>query len=241
MWVIAEYEATTLFTLKPATATASGGRTLLVPTPFAIKMALLNAAYSLLGRAAEDEWAWIGSLPVALNPAGAVVVNNTFIKILRPRRNPAEPGSQDVGYFGRTITYREYAHLNGILGIALWTEDVGQAEKLQRWLVNINYLGKRGSFIQIMGVPAVDDRLPDEYLLINSDLSDFQVDSILTQLDDVGADTDFETVSIYSGKSMRLGRHRVLHHVALPYQVVSSSRGYTYYERNESFRRDASS
>ncbi|HLV34989.1 MAG TPA: hypothetical protein VKY59_07755 [Spirillospora sp.] len=233
MWVIAEYEATTLFTLKPATATASGGRTLLVPTPFAIKMALLNAAYSLHGQAAEAEWEWIGGLPVALNPAARVVVNNTFIKILRPRRNPAEPGSQDAGYFGRTITYREYAQLNGRLGIALQVDQSDQADKLRRWLVNINYLGKRGSFVQISGVPDITDSLPDDYLVIDGDLSDFPVDSILTQLDDVGDDVDFDAVSIYSGKRITLGKQRVLRHAALPYHVVSSSRGYTYYERNE--------
>jgi hypothetical protein len=231
MWVIAEYEATTLFTLKPATATASGGRTLLVPTPFAIKMALLNAAYSLQGLAAEDEWKWIGGLKVALSPVQEVIVNNTFIKVLRPRRNPAAQGSQDEGYFGRTITYREYAHLNGTLGIALQTNDAVHAEKLQRWLVNINYLGKRGSFIQIISMPQIVQELPAGYILVDGNLNGFPVDSILTQLDDVGDDVDFETVSIYSGKPLRLGRHRILRHVALPYHVVSSSRGYTYYGR----------
>lgn len=235
MWVSAEYEATTLFTLKPATATASGGRTLLVPTPFAIKMGLLNVVCSLHGsQTAEEEWKWFGGLPVALNPVEKVVVNNTFIKVLRPRRNPAEPGSQDAGYFGRTITYREYAYLNGPLGIALQVNEDGQAEKLQRWLVNLNYLGKRGSFMQINNVPAVSEQLPGGYLVIDGDLTDFPVNSILTQLDDVGDNVSFETVSIYSNKTITLGTHRVLRHAALPYRVVSSSRGYTYYERDTS-------
>ena len=55
MWLVSEYEASALFTLKPATATASGGKTLLVPTPFAIKMALLDVACRLAGRAAAEE------------------------------------------------------------------------------------------------------------------------------------------------------------------------------------------
>lgn len=49
MWVSAEYEATALFTLKPALATSSGGKTLLVPTPYSIKMALLDVACRLEG------------------------------------------------------------------------------------------------------------------------------------------------------------------------------------------------
>jgi len=60
MWVIATYQSTSLFSLKPATATASGGRTLLVPTPYAIKMALLVVACLLVGQAtaaaACDSW-----------------------------------------------------------------------------------------------------------------------------------------------------------------------------------------
>ncbi|MEL6525291.1 MAG: hypothetical protein AAFQ07_06225, partial [Chloroflexota bacterium] len=59
MWVIAEYEATALFSLKPANATSSGGRTLLVPTPFAIKMAILNVVCLVEGVAQADsvcEW-----------------------------------------------------------------------------------------------------------------------------------------------------------------------------------------
>lgn len=236
MWVIAEYEATTLFTLKPATATASGGRTLLVPTPFAIKMALLDVVCKLHGSdMAEHEWRWLGQSLVALRPASEVVVNNTFIKILRPRRNPAAPGSQDAGHFMRTITYREYVHLNGTLGIALQADKDDQIAKLQRWLVNINYLGKRGSFMQITGAPQVVDGLPEEdgYIPVDGNLDDLPLNSVLTQLDDVGENVDFQTVNIYSGKSIRLGKHRILHHTALPYHVVSSSRSYTHYRRNE--------
>ncbi len=44
MWLIATYQPTSLFSLRPANATTSGGKTLLTPTPFALKMALLDAA-----------------------------------------------------------------------------------------------------------------------------------------------------------------------------------------------------
>ena len=44
MWVLATYQPTTFFSLKPSNATSSGGKTLLTPTPYAIKMGLLDAA-----------------------------------------------------------------------------------------------------------------------------------------------------------------------------------------------------
>lgn len=237
MWVIAEYEATTLFTLKPATATASGGKTLLVPTPYAIKMALLDVACRLEGQsAAEAVWEdWLRGMTVALRPAQAVVVNNTFTKVLRPRRpdHPAEPGSQHAGFFQKTIAYREYAYLAGPFALALWVQTDAQAGTLARWLVNVNYLGKRGSFIQITQPPTTADDLPSNFIVIDGQIAGFDLDSVLTQLDDVGDNVTFSRVNIYTDERITLGKERILRHVALPYRLVASSRGYSHYQRSE--------
>jgi hypothetical protein len=235
MWLIADYAASALFSLKPATATASGGKTLLVPTPFAIKMALLDIAIRLEGReraaAAWDEW--IGAARVALCPPERIVVNNTFIKVLRPRRNPAAPGSQHAGFFQQTIAYREYAQWDDVLGLAFELGESADVERLSRWLFNINYLGKRGSFVQLQGPPQQVETLPDGYIVIDGDLGTMSLNALLAQLDDVGEGTPFAQVDIYSGKRIQLGKQRVLRHVALPYRLVASSRGYSFYERQD--------
>lgn len=235
MWLIAQYEATALFSLKPATATASGGKTLIVPTPFAIKMALLDVLCRLEGQpTAEQVWEdWLVDLRVALQPAQAVVVNNTFIKILKPRRNPAEPGTQNAGYFQQTISYREYAQLVGPFAIALEVNGEDMAGWLARWLLNVNYLGKRGSFIQLQEVPRLVEDLPGGFVIVDGQISGMPLDALLTQLDDVGEGMTFAHADIYSGKPIRLGVQRVLRHVALPYRLVSSSRGYSYYHLSE--------
>ncbi|MGH2541950.1 MAG: hypothetical protein ACRDIB_04085, partial [Ardenticatenaceae bacterium] len=120
MWLIADFEAVTLFSLKISSATASGGKTLLVPTPFAIKMALLDVACRTQGVSrAERRWPHVRDLEVAIRPARQAVVTNLFQKVLRPRRKPAGPGDSDAGPFGKTIGYREYVQLEGTLGIAL--------------------------------------------------------------------------------------------------------------------------
>jgi len=236
MWVIAEYEATTLFTLKPATATASGGKTLLVPTPYAIKMALLDVACRLEGQnIAEVIWDdWLRGMTVALLPAQAVVVNNTFTKVLRPRRNPAEPGSQHAGFFQKTIAYREYAYLAGPFALALWVQTDTQAGTLARWLVNVNYLGKRGSFIQITQPPTAVNDLPGNFIVIDGQIAGFALDSVLTQLDDTGDGLTFSRASIYTSERITLGKERILRHVAMPYQLIASSRSYSHYQRSES-------
>ena len=237
MWVIAQYEATALFTLKPASATSSGGKSLLVPTPFSIKMALLDVACRLEGlRQAEIAWEWLAALPVAVSPARHAVVNNTFTKVLKPRRNPAEPGSQHAGFFGKSIAYREYVYLDGTLGIAVETASDDQAERLARWLVNINYFGKRGSFVQLLELPRISSDLPDGYIPLDRDVTSFAPDSLLTQLDDVGEKLTFAHANIYTDKRITLGKERTLHHVALPYRRAASSRSYTHYERSDDGR-----
>lgn len=233
MWIITEYEATSLFSLKPATATASGGKTLVTPTPFAIKMALLDVAIKSEGQpVGETAWDWLRDLRVALRPADDVVVNNTFIKVLRPRRNPADPGSADAGYFMRTITYREYAYLGGRFAIALEPSPDAELDALMRWLVGINYLGKRGSFVQVAIPPHELEELPPDFIIIDGQIdTDMPLDSLMTQLDDTSPDVSFAQVDIYSGKRLSLGKDRILHHVVLPYRTESSSRGYTYYRK----------
>lgn len=234
MWIVAEYEATTFFSLKPATATTSGGRTLLVPTPFAVKMALLDVACRVDGQGnAKTAWEWLGTLSVALRPPPEIVINNTFIKILKERRNAVPEGSQDAGFFGKTIAYREYAQISGPFGIALETDVDGQAETLRRWLLCINYLGKRGSFIQILTPPSEYSTLPEGFLVIDGELDEVPLNAILTQLDDIGDNTSFDHVNVYSGKRIRLGRERILRHVALPYRLEASSRGYSHYQRTD--------
>lgn len=231
MWLVADYEASTLFSLKPATATASGGKTLLVPTPFAIKMALLDAACRLEGRdRAAQAWdGWLAGLTVALRPARDVVVNNTFIKVLRPRRTPAAPGARHAGYFQQTISYREYVQWAGTLGIGLELTEQAEADRLARWLLHINYLGKRGSFVQVAAWPHAVDELPDGYIVVNGNLAGMSLDAVLTQLDDVGEGLTFAHADVFSEKTISLGKHRVLRHVALPYRLVASSRGYSHY------------
>src|SRR3972149_509738 len=44
-WLVAEYQPAALFSLKISLATSSVGKTLVVPTPYSIKMAFVDAAF----------------------------------------------------------------------------------------------------------------------------------------------------------------------------------------------------
>lgn len=240
MWLIAEYQPTTLFTLKPANATSSGGKTLVVPTPFAVKMALLDAGIRTRGvDVGREIFPTLRDLAVAARPPDRLVVSNTFTKILRPHKGgPRDSNGAGLETpMGNTIAFREYVQFGGPLALAIDVQDVDAdlAHLLERLLAQINYLGKRGGFMQLTQPPERAEALSDTFTRLNPDgmPAAFNLNGMLQVLDDCGPRMTFEHADIYSGKYLYAGRDtgRVLHHVVLPYRVARSSRGFTLYER----------
>jgi len=233
MWLIAEYHPTSLFSLKPAWATSSGGKSLLVPTPYAIKMALLDVACRSEGMVqARNAWPMIAALRIALRGPERVVVSNTFTKILKPRRGTPAPGSADAGPLQKSIGFREYVYHNGTIAIGLAIADSDDVDRIVDWLLQVNYFGKRGGLVQLLTAPTVTDDLPAGFVVINQGQADgIPIEGIVQPMDDTSPKVPFAKVDIYSGENVRAGKDRILHHVVLPYRLISSSRGYTLYER----------
>lgn len=235
-WVVARFAPTTFFSLKPASSTSSGGKTLLLPTPFALKMALLDAALRTMGEAdGKKLFPGIRDLRIAVQPPPQAVVNNTFIKILRPHKAGLKDitGTGLLTPMGNTIAFREYVSLQGELRLAFQGMS---AEQLIPLLFQINYFGKRGGFFQLQAVPQIEDELDEKHYLPITESTfasggSFLSDGLLQMLDDCGPKMTFAHADIYSGKRIRLGKERILHHVVLPYRLVRSSKSYSYYER----------
>jgi hypothetical protein len=224
MWTIARYQPTTFFSLKPHMATSSGGKTLIVPTPFAVKTALLDAAIRTQGLARGHAlFSDIRALAIAVRLPRQIVVNNTFIRILRAARSPS-PGQWP---YQRTIGFREYVQFGGPLLLAFQ----GVLADLVPLLAQINYLGKRGGFFQLLSEPETAEELTDDFTLLTQGLSGAFPLGTLQMVDDWGDGLSFEHLNIYSDKSMRSGTHRVFHHVVLPHRPTRSSQGFTLYER----------
>lgn len=232
MWLTCEYEAVTLFSLKLSTATSSGGKTLLCPTPYAIKLALLDAACRITGvAAAERRWPELRDLQIALSPAPKVVVSNLFQRILKPYKNPPKPGIPDFGPFQRTIGYREYAHLFGPLGLGLGWTGVESREWLAELLLHITYLGKRGGFVQLIRLPEHRDELPALFVDVTSSQTEFGLYGTLQVMDDCTPALTFAKANIYSNEKVRLGKERVTRNIVFPYRLTRSSKSFSLYER----------
>ena len=226
MWTIIRYRPTAFFSLKPHMATSSGGKTLIVPTPFAVKTALLDAAIRTEGlQRGRAVFTALRDLDVAVRLPRQIVVNNTFKRILRAARSPA-PGQWP---YQRTIGFREYVQFGGPLSIGLREMDAA----LLPLLAQVNYLGKRGGFLQLLEEPDQVPDLPEGFTVLTEDVKEAFPVGTLQMVDDWGEEMTFERLNIYSDKRIRAGTHRVFHHIVLPHQAVRSSRSYTLYERGD--------
>ncbi|MEN9935149.1 MAG: hypothetical protein RLZZ387_1728 [Chloroflexota bacterium] len=236
MWTVAQYQPTALFSLKPATATSSGGKTLICPTPFALKMALLDAALRTRGEmAVRPLWKDIRDLRIRLQLPERLSVIHTFTKIVRPKKNgPSDDEGVGVPMpLGRTIAYREYVSFGGPIGLAF---QMASGELLPQPLadlfVHITYLGKRGGFMQLLAPPGPQEADESQgWVALTADQRSFMLGGTLQMLDDCGPKMTFEQADIYSGKRLTAGKDRIFRHVVLPYRLARSSRGFSLYER----------
>ena len=225
-WLAAVYQPTTLFSLRPSWTTSSGGKSLLIPSPYATKMALLDVAIRVDGIAqAESAWSFLRALEIGIQLPEQVVVTNLFTRILRKRRNPAPDGSADAGPFQKTIGYREYVYLPDSIHLALGTE-ADNLEPLERWLLNLTYLGKRGGFVQLMERPKPVSDISD-HTMLTREAEQFPVYGLMQRVDDCDPTMKWDNANIYTSSRP----NRITRDIVLPYRLKKSSRSYSWYER----------
>jgi hypothetical protein len=110
-WLIVLYEPVSLFSLRMSQTTSKGGKTLVVPTPYSVKMALIYACF----RAWDEQEAFsnarrvfdiVKARRICFRPPPHCLVQNTFVKVLDAERDSDLP-------FKQTIVYREFAAFSG--------------------------------------------------------------------------------------------------------------------------------
>lgn len=243
-WVVATYLPVALFSLKSALATASGGKTVLVPTPYAIKMALLDVAIRSRGIAfGRQLFPTIRDLRIAIDPPVRLVVLNSFSKVRRPLElkdaSKAEQKVRDARERGAypfqpTIAYREYVQFGGPFRLAVGGERVTDDDvaDLRNLFSLINYLGKRGGFIQLAASPIDAAGLDARFIELTAvQAAGFSLYGTMQTLDDCGPRLTFDRANIYSSERITMGQDRILRHIPLPLRLERSSRGYSLYQR----------
>lgn len=249
MWLIAEYHPAALFSLKVGVATSTGAKTLFLPTPFAVRTALLDVAIRTRGRRGIEEiFEALKSLRLAAHPPDRVAVTNLFAKVLKPKRGDTKKGEEaededtdSVGAMQRSIAFREYAHLDGTLTLAFEGEP-NALNIVEALAPQVSYFGKRGSFFQLADLPRRVESLPSDFTRLDEGLrfengkvmygssAAFPL-GVIQVMDDWGKELTFEKVNVYSGENIKIPKDRVRRSVIFPYRLTASSRGFSYYER----------
>lgn len=233
MWHITTFQPVSLTSLKLATATSTGGKSLLLPTPYALKMALLNVVIQDKGlETGVFLWQAIRDGKFAIHGPDAISVTNTFTKILKPMKDKPtlDPETGLTRGMINSIGFREYVHWHGAVRIAF---EPGTAEDANwtKWLTMITYIGKRGGFIQATGEIEDAVALEERFVYLDRSTDSFLLNGTLQLMDDCASNMTFEQVDVYSGKNIRTGKERILRQVVIPYQLHAASRAYTHYQR----------
>lgn len=236
MWLIAEYKPITLFSFRSGLATSSGAKTLFLPTPFAIRTALLDATIRTKGVAkGEEAFDWIKQLSIAVSLPERLVVTNLFTKVLKPTRKREADEPMD-----HTIAFREYLMFEGIMGLAF---DVPEylTDELSPLLMQINYYGKRGSFFQLISPAKKSLGLTQDFVPLDGPyIEDKKIQGewpvafkpgLLQMMDDWGPGLTFSKVNVYTDEKIMLEKDRIRKAILLPYRLVRSSKSFSYYER----------
>lgn len=228
------YKPMTLFSLRDSNSTSSGAKSLLLPSPYAIKMAFISQAISLGGVDFNDAEIFkiIRDAKISYYIDGNMCVNNCFVKIQKQRdKEPFKP----------TISFREYVFMDGELEIIFEVPEQADVDFLKKYLYRINYFGKRGCFYQFIkynDLPHHTANVREWNSRLNGIIQEYDDSSqnaldcklfpnggVIQEYDDFSSALKFENVNSYNGAKTKREKRLFV----LPLRIASSSKSYTKY------------
>jgi hypothetical protein len=250
---VVEMEIVSLFSLRDPTTNAHFARTLLCPSPAAIKMALLSALLWKDGTEPVQEdpgaavWSgqappfaatgqahlnWLKDLDIAWRPPPMIAVTEVTTRILKGDENtigsPTKPGQP----FERTVSMREYAHADRPFALAFIGIPTKRWDDFVYAVSCIRHLGVAESLVQPVAPPCRVGELPEGFVLLTKEHAESAPGSVARVIDDLGDDPEFERLSPFSPLEdqflPRIGRERIRRVIALPLRVARrTTSGYT--------------
>src|SRR5271154_5727987 len=153
-WLVFRYRPVALFSLKSSRATSTAGKTLLTPTPYAVKMAFLDAALRQgLTEDPDSLVRWLAGASLRIGVPEHACVTGTIQSIRQETRDVDRKRKPGLPPYRASIGMREFVHYFGTISLAFdldsCTPDL--IGLLLYVAPAINYLGKRGSFLQYLG------------------------------------------------------------------------------------------
>lgn len=216
------FRPTSLFTLKSSNATNSGAKSLFLPSPYSIKMAILNQAITVGGeleklsikKSEEFEYIRDAKIEYYIPKGSCFSVNNSFVKILKPAR--------EGGGFQQTVAFREYIHIQGDIELIFNVKDEEAKVYLKQYLHRINYFGKRGCFFQFISY-SDNPNIANVQLFSSENLQP----GLIEEYDDFDTKATFDDVDNFSNKTTAKRKKLIL---TLPIGSFSSSKSFSCYK-----------
>ncbi|MBA3923962.1 MAG: hypothetical protein H0X31_20615 [Nostocaceae cyanobacterium] len=225
------YQPVSLFSLKRSDATSMAARSNLVPTPYAIKMALLKVLLESQGKQHQssfDQWiksqfTWLRDLQIYVLPPEQLVVNRNSYK-LRYYDQTADKADKTRSTLPMQdgFVFREWVHFQG--NMQIFCGECGCLPELAQLFAQINYFGKKGCFFQYL--PDAKQETPQPTFVPNP-TTGFTVQP----MDDLGAKTTFSRINPFSNEKAQLNRDRVLKPGFLPLKLLATGVSYDFYQR----------
>jgi hypothetical protein len=218
MWLYVEYEPVTAFGLRPSNTTSNGGKSLVCPTPYAVKMGLLDRVIREQGLSVGQQlFTRVRDLACYVALPQATAVNRTFQRVLRPEKG---------GQLYETIAQREYCFATGKLELAFELDDEQFAALLVRAFSMVNYFGRKGSFMQWVGYQWLATPPPPAFINASQPSAGLQW-GFLQRMDDLLPTATFEEISTFNP---RASGGRRSYTVIFPYKLAYHGTNHTVYE-----------
>jgi hypothetical protein len=209
-------------------ATSSVGKSLVTPTPYAVKMAFVDAAFQMArGAEAPELVRVLASCEVRIGLPQRAALTHTIVKLRQEpkKKTPGEP-------YISAIAYREFVHFHGRFR---WAFDLARmpdqiAELLVSLAPFIHYIGKRGSFIQFQGLCRLLelDIAFTEPLVPGKPYNGIGPGHIAV-LDDFGPDANIDALNSYTDVPIKRDKQRRFVHTLVPLGVANQGPGFTEY------------
>ena len=232
MWALITYEPVAAFGLRPSNTTANGGKSLLCPTPYTIKMALLDRLIRELGeKEGRVIFPTVRDLTIAVRVPLAVAVNRTFQKVNRLKQHKKDENQEEQAkVWTSTISQREFCIFAGDLTLAvLLPDDPNPRNILRSAFTAINYFGRRGSFMQWVGESLPIEPPTSEFVMLSRGAQPTLAQpSFLQRMDDMLPEATFDDISVLNPKAKG---GRTSYTITLPYQLRFHGANHTIYER----------
>lgn len=240
MWLEAKYQPCSPFSFKEIGASNVAASSLLFPTPFGVKMALIANSISKYNREkGRDVFEIIKCKDITFNLPEYAIKNKTF--------NSYRTFSKTNNKFGDNVelvkkstkpAFREYVVFYGKMSIAIDINDISEenVNLLKRIFRQIDYFGKRNSFMQFIESNRTKELDEGYLLLLDENDIDFSNDKMpqVQLTEDMHSDLTFEQIDAYSLGNKKENTIKGKRGIKKSYMVyvdsVFSNENYTYYK-----------